>query len=104
MRPLLWASILLLGVAIVGAVGWLLQRETAAGLRREISLLESEAKKLAALQATQRQLVAAAIPEPELQRLRADHAALARLRREITEMQSRLEAANRAATAAAPAR
>ena len=69
-------------VLIGGAAGGLQWQETQV-LRRSIEIAQEEAKELSQLRAENLRLRARQIPVTELERLRADHAALPRLRAEL---------------------
>ena len=93
MRTARWRFIGLGAVAAAMGVALFVQREALAQLRSERDAARAEAGELAALQATNRRLTAAEIPAAELNALRADHAALARLREEIGSLQQRTRVA-----------
>jgi Tfp pilus assembly protein PilN len=86
-----WLSIALLALALVAGAGFALQRQSAAALQEEIALLRDEQRQLARLRADNERLRAAETPAVEVERLRADRAALVRLRTEIEEMKTRAE-------------
>ena len=86
-----WISAGFLGFAVLAGGGLWLQHETSAALRGEIRLLQDERKTLERLRAENQRLTAAQVPDAELARLRADRAALLRLRDEIDRMKSRAE-------------
>ena len=91
MRSLRWIS---LGLAIVGVVAfvrYLIERQESAALRSEIAILQHEQGRVARLRAENERLVAGTISDAELQRLRADRAALNRLRNEIDLLQTNAE-------------
>lgn len=82
-------SLLLLLLALASGVGYALQRAEATALQREIAWLEDEQRAAERLRAENERLRAAQPPDAQLQRLRADHAAIARLRAEIETLQRR---------------
>src|SRR5262245_9033404 len=96
-------SLVLLAVAVVAGAALLLQREIASTLRSEIELLREDNRKLARVRAERDRLLAAQIPEAELQRLRADRAALTQLRSELDALKLRAEQRSQVVTPTAPA-
>jgi hypothetical protein len=93
-----WSLLAVLGIVMSAVV--LLQRETTANLRGEIALLREENGEIAKLKGEGERLAAAQPTSAELERLRADRAALVQLRSEIDAMkiradQSALEGAQR---------
>lgn len=82
-------SVLCVGVAVVAGAGFVVQRELTGALRAERSLLRDQRAELQRLQSENRRLLAVQPAAAELERLRSDHAALARLRREIEELKAR---------------
>ncbi len=96
MNPLRWLSALLLALALVAGASLWLQRQAAAVLRDEIVLLREESRELARLRAENQRLVSAKLPAPELERLRADHAAVMRLRSEIETLKDNVQQRERA--------
>jgi len=96
MNPLRWLSALLLALALVaGAMLWL-QRQAAAELRGEIALLRDESRELARLRKENQRLAAALPPAAELESLRADRAAIGRMRSEIDALNDSLQKRERA--------
>ena len=96
MRSLHWISIALLGFAIASGAWFLLRRHESIALRAEIASLQQQNRRLADLRVEHQRLLAAKISDPELARLRNDHAALQRLRAEIDQLN---ESADRKARA-----
>ena len=96
MSALRWLSALLLALALAaGATVWL-QRQAAAQLRDEIAILREQNRELARLR-TENQRLAAALPSAaELEALRADHAAVVRLRSELERTKDNLQVRERA--------
>lgn len=90
MPSLRWLSALLLALAIVAGAAFWLQRQSGAQLREEAALLRDEHRQLDQLRAENLKLVAAQPPAAELDRLRADHAAVGRLRAEIERLKAGL--------------
>jgi hypothetical protein len=82
-----WSA--LLAMVVVGAVVLALQRQETVVLRSEIALLRDQERELAQAQAENARLKAQQISAVELERLRADHTALVRLRAEIEALQQR---------------
>ncbi len=99
MSALRWLSALLLALALVAGAALLLQRQIAAQLRDEIALLRDENRTLARLRAEHERLTAAQIPAAELERLRADRAAVVQLRAEIEQLKARTDERARATAA-----
>ena len=83
------ALVALGAMAIAMAAGLLLQRQSGAALRAELEMLKEESRERTRLRDENARLVSQQIPAAELERLRADHAALVRLRGEIEELKSR---------------
>lgn len=77
---------------MVAGAGVALQWQTSESLRREIGWLKDDNQALARLRAENARLKAAQTPAEEIERLRADHAAMLRLRGEIEQMRRRAEA------------
>ena len=90
-----WSTVALLALAVVAGAGFALQRQSAAALQQEITLLREENHRLARLRAENQRLQADQVPVMEVERLRADHAALLRLRAEIEEMKARAKMRSR---------
>ena len=86
-----WMSFALLALAAAAALGFALQRTESAALQREIHLLREDSRALVRLKAENERLKAAQTPLTEIERLRADHAAVQRLRDEIEAMKRRTE-------------
>lgn len=101
MNPLRWLSALLLALALAAGAALWLQREAAAQMRGEIALLREENRELARLRAENQRLAAALPPAAEVDRLRADRAAVVSLRGEIERTKDSLVA--REGALAAPA-
>lgn len=103
MRPAMatarWISVGLLGLAAVSGAALWLQRQAAADLRDEIALLRGDQRELARLRVENQRLSAAQPATGEVERLRADRAAVGRLRAEIETTRSNLEARERALAA-----
>jgi hypothetical protein len=91
MTPLRWLSVALLVLAVAGGVGLWLQRQSAAALRAELSLLREENRELASLRRENERLLSSQVSVVEWQRLQADHAAVVRLRDEIQNLNQRAE-------------
>jgi hypothetical protein len=98
MNPLRWLSALLLALAFAAGAALWLQRQAAAQLRDEITLLRDQNRELARLRAENLRLAAALPPTAELEQLRADHAAVVRLRAELEKTKDHLQARERALT------
>ncbi len=80
-------------VAVAGAT-WV-QRREAGELRRELAKRSAVQMKMEAARAENERLKRAQVSAEELARLRADHAALPRLRREIEELKARSDGRGR---------
>ena len=104
MTTLRWGSGLLLGIAVVVAAALWLQRQEAEVLRSEIAMLREERVEREKLQAENRRLATQAAPAEEVARLRADHAAIGRLRTEIETLRVTTEAAAKRVESAKPGR
>ena len=96
MSVLRWPSTLLLALALVAGASLWLQRQAADALRSEIALLRDENRELAKLRAENERLVAAKLPAAELERLRADHAAVVRMQGEIEALRRSVQEKERA--------
>ncbi len=81
-RSTLLFTLLALGVAGAGGAVWMVQRQQTLALEGDLSLMRQETRELEHLREENRRLKAEQIPPGELERLRADHAALPRLRAE----------------------
>lgn len=90
-RRFRWLPAVLLLVAGVAGAGYALQVQATAALRREIELLQAEQRESGRLRAENERLKAEQAPAAEVERLRADRAALLRLRSEIDGMKRRVE-------------
>ncbi len=88
-----WTSAGLTALAVAVGAGYWLQREESRVLQSEVDLLRHDQRTLANLRLEQARLLAAQVPPEELARLRADRAALIRLRGEIEAMQARIRRA-----------
>ncbi len=96
MSTLRWLSAVLLTLGVMtGAALWL-QRQSGAQLRDEIGLLRDENRQLAQLRSANARLVAAQAPAAEMERLRADRAAVVQLRREIEKLTTGVDERERA--------
>lgn len=93
MKAAQWFALALLAFSLVVGSGFLLQRQTTSALRSELALSRAEHRELGQLQKENQKLKAAQVPAGELERLRADHAAIMRLRNEIEAMKARAEQA-----------
>jgi hypothetical protein len=91
MRGIHWLSLAVLMLGIVAGARYFLAREEAVALRSEREFLAQESKRVSGLRAEHERLVASSIPEPELQRLRSDRAALVRLRAELSQLEQNAE-------------
>ena len=103
MSPLRWLSALLLALAVVAGAALWLQRQEAADLREELARLHEENRELARLRGENLRLEAALPPAAKLEDLRADRAAVVRLRGEIEKTKDNLQARDRALATVAPA-
>jgi hypothetical protein len=83
-----WITLALLIAAITGFGRMLIERQETTALRSEIEILQQETKRLAQLRADRERLIAEKVSDAELQRLRADRAALVRLRNEISTLEA----------------
>ncbi|MDP3071542.1 MAG: hypothetical protein Q8N18_14730 [Opitutaceae bacterium] len=99
-----WLSGSLLALAMVAGAALWVQRQVATDLRDELALLRDDSRELARLRAENQRLAAALPPSTKLEELRADRAAVVRLRGEIEKSRDNLEKREQAlaATAAAP--
>jgi hypothetical protein len=87
MRPLRWLTLAMLIVAVAAFARYLLARQESAGFRSEIALLAQENKRVGRLRAERARLEKEKVPDAEVERLRTDRAALARLRNEINTLE-----------------
>lgn len=97
MRAPHWWSLALLALAFAAFVRYGLERQDTAAVRAEIALLEHENRQIAELRTEHARLLAAKVPDAEIERFRNDRAALVRLRTEIRKLE---ESAERKAIAA----
>ena len=97
-----WVSVGSLAFVVVAGAAFWLQRQAAADLRDELALLRGDSRELARLRAENQRLTAALPPAVKLEELRADRAAVMRLRSEIEKTRDNLEARERALATAAP--
>jgi hypothetical protein len=88
-----WSAGGLGALAVVAGAAWWLQTQEADVLRGEIAMLREERGELEKLQAENRRLVMQGAPAEEVERLRADRAAIGRLRAEIETLRATTEAA-----------
>ena len=95
MRPHVLLTVLLLVLAAAAGGGIWLQRQETAVLRREKAFLQEESRALEKLRVENARLKAEQPTAAELERLRADHAAIVRLRAEVDAMKRRAEARSR---------
>ncbi len=95
MSALRWWSALFLALAVVAGASLWLQRQEAEGLRGEIARLCEERSEARKVREENRRLAVEQTPPEELVRLRADHEALVRLRREIEKLRAGLQARER---------
>ena len=96
MRTLHWLSLAVLALAIALIARYLLARQESAALRAEITLLRHENRQIADLRKEHERLLSAGVSYAELERLRGDRAALARLRAEINKLEEVAERKARA--------
>jgi hypothetical protein len=90
-RTALWvAALVSLGIAVAGAVGFVRQREELHALQAKAEALRWEATQLEHLRTQNERLRSLQIPPEESERLRAEHAAVLRLRAEVEELKRRL--------------
>ncbi|MBL9189342.1 MAG: hypothetical protein JNK23_17800 [Opitutaceae bacterium] len=101
MSALRWLSGSLLALALVAGAALWLQRQAATDLRDEIVLLREDSRELARLRAENQRLEETLPPPAKLEELRADRAAVLRLRSEIEKTRDNLE--KREQALAAPA-
>lgn len=102
MRALHWVSLAVLAFAIALFARYLLQRQESDALRIEIASLEHESRRLDELRAEHERLLATKVSDSELERLRADRAALQRLRTEINQLNESADRKARALQEPAP--
>ena len=95
-------SLGLLVLALVAFVRYGLERQDSAAVRAEIALLEHENRQIGELRAEHERLLAAKVPEAEIERLRNDRAALGRLRAEIRKLEESAERKTVALQTASP--
>ena len=89
MRFLKWQHGVLATVTVVVAAGLALQQQAAIELRDEVELLRESTRDFARVRAENLRLAAARVAAAELETLRADRAAVVRLRGEIDALQKR---------------
>ena len=96
MHAVRWATLVLLAIAIAAFARFWIARQEAAALRAEIAYQKQQHGRLAALRSEHDRLRAEKVSDEELARLRNDHAALVRLRGEITRLEETAEQKERA--------
>jgi hypothetical protein len=96
------ASVLFLLLALVAGAAWWLQREAAAALRAEIELLQADHQEIARLTSENARLAKALPASDELARLRADHAAVMRMRAELEKLRANVEQREKALATESP--
>lgn len=99
-----WQLLVMAALVGVVAVSLALQHQANVELRGLIGLLREQNQEVLRLRAEQTRLIRAQISPAELESLRADHAAIARLRSEIELAQTRLTESERVVPVSAPAR
>lgn len=87
----------MLTAALVAGVAWWAQAQEEAALRAEVASLRDERNELTRLSAENLRLTAEQPPTTEIERLRADRAAILRLRGEIETLKAAAEARGRGA-------
>jgi hypothetical protein len=85
-RAAIWALLVLLTLAV--GVGLARQWQTSALLRIEVERLHEEERGLDRLKADNERLKRERTPAAEVERMRADHAAVARLRLELESLRA----------------
>jgi hypothetical protein len=103
MSALRFLSALLLAAALVAGGALWLQRQAAAELQSEVALLRDQQAELARLRAENERLTAAQVPAAKLDAMRADHAAIGRLRQEVGALDAGLKQKLAALTPPGPA-
>lgn len=93
MNPMRWLTGIFGALAVLAGAAWWLQTQEAEVLRGEIAMLREERGEWMKLQEENRRLAAQAAPADEVARLRADRAAIGRLRAEIETLRATTEAA-----------
>lgn len=91
MSPLRWLSLAFFVAALVAGASLWIQHQATLAFRSEVDLLRDESRRLAQMRTEHQRLLNAQPSAAELERLRADHAALVRMRNEIEQMQARAE-------------
>jgi Tfp pilus assembly protein PilN len=87
-----WQLLMLAFLAVGIGAGLALQRQANGELRDEIGLLREQNREVGRLQAEKARLTAARVSGEELENLRADHAAVLRLRAEIESLRADVKA------------
>jgi hypothetical protein len=90
----------LMAAAVVAGAAWWVQEAEAEALRAEVALLREERSELAQVRAENLRLLAEQPPSAEIERLRADRAAILRLRGEIETLKAAAESRGRSLGAA----
>lgn len=96
MKPGRFVALILFAATAVMAGAWRLQRDAAAALRLEADGLREENRELATLRAENQRLTAGLPPAADIARLRADRAAVERLRNEIEKLKDDVQRRERA--------
>lgn len=85
-----WRTGLIVGLATVIGASLALQRQASDQLRGEIALVSEQNREITRLRIERKRLQAAQPSPAELENIRADHAAVERLRNEVEAMQARV--------------
>jgi len=89
----LWQPLVLIGLVLIIGAMLALQHRANGELRCAVELFREQNREIGGLRAERLRLVKAQIPAAELEQLRADHAAVARLRGEIEALKAKVTAA-----------
>ena len=91
MNPMRWLTGIFGALAVLAGAAWWLQTQEAEVLRGEIAMLREERGEWMKLQEENRRLAAQAAPADDVERLRADRAAIGRLRAVIETLRAKTE-------------
>lgn len=94
MKTLYWWGVLG-GLAVMLGLGMAWQRLQRQPMQAEIEVLRDQQQEIGRLQAQRAKLIAAQVPEAEMQRLRNDRVAIARMRREVESLRAKAELKSR---------
>lgn len=103
MKTTFW-WVMLGGLAVTLGLGMAWQRLQLRPLQAELEVLRDQQQEIGRLQAQHAKLAAAQVPEAEMERLRSDRTAIARMRREVETLRAKAELKSQPASTTPPER